>query len=178
VTSDYFTILKYRSQIEVDQDSVANLQAHLDNVNAQFRAGTIAKADILSSEVSLADKQQSLVTAQNNYQVAIATLNNDIGLETGTETIIKDDLKYTPYQLNLSECEQYALNYRPDILQKSYEVKEYDAAKESAKSGGRPQVTASANRSFGGITRSEQIIIVQIIGVWAYLQAGMFLIMV
>ena len=150
VTSDYFTILKYRSQIEVDQDSVANLQAHLDNVNAQFRAGTIAKADILSSEVSLADKQQSLVTAQNNYQVAIATLNNDIGLETGTETIIKDDLKYTPYQLNLSECEQYALNYRPDILQKSYEAKEYDAAKESAKSGGRPQVTASANRSFGG----------------------------
>lgn len=58
VAQDYYNILKCRSQIAVYQESVDNLQAHLDHVNIQFLAGTVAQKDILSSEVSLRRKSR------------------------------------------------------------------------------------------------------------------------
>ena len=54
----------------VQQDAVNTLQEHLDNVNAQYRVGTVAKSDVLASQVQLANAQQALVTAQNNYDIA------------------------------------------------------------------------------------------------------------
>ena len=75
-TQAYYQLLEYRNLIEVNQEAVDTLQEHLNNVNAQYRVGTVAKSDVLASEVQLANSQQSLVNAQNNYDVAMATLNN------------------------------------------------------------------------------------------------------
>ena len=149
-TAGYFQILEDRSLVGVQQESVDNLQAHLDNVNAQYRVGTVAKSDVLSSQVNLANAQQSLVTAQNNYDVAVAKLNNLIGLPTDTVLNIKDDLKYTKYDLTQDDCTQYALQHRPDGIAADYSVKQAEAAVEAAKAGNRPKVTASASDQIGG----------------------------
>ncbi len=150
VTKDYFDILKYRSQVQVYQDSVDNLQAHLANVNAQYRVGTVAKSDVLSSEVSLANERQNLVSSQNDYDVAVASFNNDVGLATDTVTIIKDELSYTRHGFVLEECESYALLHRPDLLEQKYLVKEYQAEMEAAKAGTGLQLSGTAARSFAG----------------------------
>ncbi len=150
VLKDYFDILKYRSQVQVYQDSVDNLQAHLDTVNAQYGVGTVAKSDVLSSEVSLANEKQNLVSSQNDYDVAVATLNNVVGLPTDTVTIIKDELSYTKYDFVLSECLDYALVHRPDLLEKQYNVEAYRAEVEAAKAASGIQVSGVAARTFAG----------------------------
>lgn len=150
VSEDYFNILKCQSQIEVYKESVNNLQAHLDNVKIKVLAGTSAEKDILSSQVSLAQGKQQLISAINDYNVAVATFNKDIGLPTETETIAEDSLAYEKYNLNLSECEAYALLYRPDLFQKEYALRQSEAEMKSAKSSSRPQVDASASKSIGG----------------------------
>ena len=61
-TSAYFQILQFRNLIQVNKEAVDTLQAHLDNVNAQYRVGTVAKSDVLRSQVELANQQQALVT--------------------------------------------------------------------------------------------------------------------
>lgn len=150
VTKDYFDILKYRSQVGVYQDSVNNLQEHLRNVNAQYNAGTVAKSDVLSSEVSLANEQQNLVSAQNDYDVAVAAFNNAVGLATDTETIISEELSYTKYDVVLADCQAYALLHRPDLLGKKYDAEAYRASMEAAKAGAGPQVSGVAARNFAG----------------------------
>ncbi|MBR2214157.1 MAG: TolC family protein [Selenomonadaceae bacterium] len=149
-TADYYQILQCRNLIKVNQDSVNTLQEHLDNVNAQYRVGTVAKSDVLSSQVSLANAQQSLVTAQNNYDIAVATLNNVIGLPMDTVLDIHDDLKYTKYDLTLEHCTEYALANRPDGLAADYAVKQAQAAVDTAKAGYRPTVNAVAAKAIAG----------------------------
>lgn len=150
IAEDYYNILKCRNQIDVYRESLRNLQAHLDNVKIKVRAGTVAEKDILSSEVSLAHGKQNLVTAINDYNVAVATFNKDVGLPTETETVASESLEYKNYHLDLNECEEYALLYRPDLFQKEYALLQSKAEVESAKAGTRPQVDASASKTFAG----------------------------
>ena len=146
----YYEILQRRNLIAVAQDSVDTLQAHLDNVNAQYKVGTVAKSDVLRSQVQLASAQMALVSAQNNYDVAVATLNNLIGMPTDTELNIKDELSYQKYELSLEECTKYALLYRPDIMAAQRAAGAAEALKNATRSGYLPTVAAVAGKSFAG----------------------------
>lgn len=149
-TSDYYSILQCRNLIDVEQESVNTLQEHLDNVNAQYRVGTVAKSDVLASQVQLANAQQALVTAQNNYDIAVSTLNNVIGLPTDTVLDIRDQLKYTKYDLTQDDCTNYALDNRADGAAARYAVKAAEAAVETAKAGYQPTVNAVASKTIAG----------------------------
>lgn len=149
-TADYYRILQCRNLISVQQDAVNTLQQHLNNVNAQYGVGTVAKSDVLASQVQLANAQQSLVTAQNNYNIAIATLNNVIGLPTDTALDIHDQLKYEKYNLVLTDCTNYALQNRADGAAARYAVKKAEAAVQTARAGYQPTVNAAISKSIAG----------------------------
>lgn len=149
-TADYYQILQCRNLIDVQQDAVNTLQEHLSNVNAQYRVGTVAKSDVLASQVQLANAQQSLVTAQNNYQIAMATLNNVIGLPTDTVLDIRDRLSYQKYDLDLTDCTNYALSHRADGAAARYRVKQEEASVKTARAGYQPTVNAAVSRTIAG----------------------------
>lgn len=149
-TNYYYDVLRCRNQIEVDEDNVRTLQEHLNNVNAQFKAGTVAKADVLSSQVRLANAQQSLVTAQNDYDVAVATLSSYLLMPADTILRAQEQLTYIPYNLNLANCTAYALENRPDVAAADYAVKQAESGVRSAKAGYRPTVNAVATKGMNG----------------------------
>ena len=139
-TEYYYDVLHTRNMIEVEQESVRALQEHLDNVNAQFRVGTVAKSDVLSSQVNLAEAQQSLTTAQNNYDNAVARLNNFIGLPTNT--ILRPQEQ--------ESCTAYALENHPDCAIADYQVRQAQAQRRALKAGYRPSVNAVATKNITG----------------------------
>ena len=149
-TRYYYNILQTRNMVTVYQEDVDILKAHLAQVNAQFRVGTVAKSDVLASEVQLADAQQNLINAQNNYDVAIAAMNNFLCLPADTNLEIKDEMKYNKYDLNLEDCTVYALANRADGLAAYYNVKRAEANVRSAQAGYLPTVTANGTRSIAG----------------------------
>ena len=142
----YFNVLQYRNLIEVYEEEVLTLQEHLRNVNAQFRVGTVAKVDVLESQVELANAQQNLVNIQNQYDVAVAQLNNYIGLPADTVIRPQDTLTYRNYNLKLSDCTTYALENRADAAMADYAVKRAESAKRAAKAGWRPEVSAAVSK--------------------------------
>ena len=142
----YFNVLQYRNLIEVYEEEVLTLQEHLRNVNAQFRVGTVAKVDVLESQVELANAMQNLVNIQNQYDVAVANLNNYIGLPADTIVRPQDTLTYKKYNLNLSDCTAYALDNRADAAVADYAVKQAESNKRSAKSGWYPSVNAGISK--------------------------------
>lgn len=146
----YYNALNCRNQIAVSQNSVKTLEEHLRNVNAQYTAGTVAKSDLLASEVQLSNAQLNLVSSQNNYDLAIANLNNIVGVPSGTKLNLKDELGYIPYEISLEQCSEYAQQNRPDILAADYNVKIAEAQRDVAASGNLPKVSASVSKSIAG----------------------------
>ena len=142
----YFTVLRYRNLIEVYEEEVMTLQEHLRNVNAQYRVGTVAKIDVLESQVELANSQQNLVNMQNNYDIAVAELNNYIGLPADTVIRPQDTLNYKQYNLKLTDCTSYALKNRADAAIADYAIKRAESAKRAAKAGKRPSVSAGVSK--------------------------------
>ena len=146
----YYKALQAKNQIKVAQDSVNTLTEHLKNVNAQFAVGTVAKSDVLGTQVQMANAEQSLITANNNYDVAIASLNNIMGVPTGTELNLTDSLAYTAYEIPLEECTEYAMLNRPDVLIADYKVAVAREEVKAAKAGYLPQVQVSASKAWAG----------------------------
>lgn len=148
--SAYYQALQAKNQIKVAQDSVNTLTEHLKNVNAQYTVGTVAKSDVLGTQVQMANAEQNLINANNSYDVAIASLNNVMGLPTDTELNLTDSLDYNVYDIPLEECTAYARSNRPDVLIADYQVAIAEAGVQQAKAGYMPKVSAQASKRWAG----------------------------
>ncbi len=149
-TTGYFNMLNATNMKALRQESVDRLQAHLDNVIAQYNVGIVARADVLRSEVELANAQQNYITASNEYDVAEATLNNIIGTPLGTTLLLKDRLQYEPYENDMAYCLVYSEQHRPELKQAEYAIDSAEAALVVARSGHMPKVYANASNNWGG----------------------------
>lgn len=149
-TTGYFNMLNATNMKALRQESVDRLQAHLDNVIAQYNVGIVARADVLRSEVELANAKQDYITASNEYDVAEATLNNIIGTPLNTTLKLKDSLQYVPYDNDMAYCLAYSEQHRPELKQAEYGVDAAEAALVVARSGHMPKVYANASNNWGG----------------------------
>ena len=149
-TNGYFSMLDAGNMKTLCQESVDRLQAHLDNVIAQYNVGIVARADVLRSEVELANAKQDLISAENGYDVAEATLNNIIGTPLSTTLVLKDTLQYVPYDNDMAYCLAYSEEHRPELKQAEYGVDAAEAALVVARSGHMPKISATAGNYWGG----------------------------
>lgn len=147
-TSSYYNVLEATDSLQLSRDSVERLTAHLKNVQAQYDVGVVAKVDVLRSEVELADAEQNLIKAQNAYDLAVANLNNVIGLPLDTELIVSERLGYYKYANTLENCINFALVNRPELFQAEAGVEAARAGVKVARSGFMPQVAVSATNSW------------------------------
>lgn len=154
-TNGYFTMLDAGNMKTLCQESVDRLQAHLDNVIAQYNVGIVARADVLRSEVELANAKQDLISAENGYDVAEATLNNIIGTPLNTTLKLKDSLQYVPYDNDMAYCLAYSEEHRPELKQAEYGVDAAEAALVVARSGHMPKINATAGNYWGGTADSN-----------------------
>lgn len=149
-TNGYFGMLDAGNMKTLCQESVDRLQAHLDNVIAQYNVGIVARADVLRSEVELANAKQDYISAANSYDVAEATLNNIIGTPLDTILILKDSLQYVPYDNDMAYCLAYSKDHRPELKQAEYAIDAAEAALVVARSGHMPKINATAGNYWGG----------------------------
>ena len=149
-TEGYYSILQNRNLVGVNKETVDQLQEHLNVVNARYAAGTVAKSDVLRSQTELADAQQKLVTAENNYDLSMSSLNNIIGLPTQTRLNIQDELRYTKYDLDFDECVAEALLNRPDGVAAIKAVEQAQAQVDTARAGYYPTVSAYTSYTIDG----------------------------
>lgn len=148
VANAYYTMLHADNSQKLSRESVARLQDHLKNVQAQYDVGVVAKVDLLRSQVELSDAEQKLIQAENAYQVAEANLNRIVGLPMDTELKLDSILNYTAYDNDMAYCLDYAANHRPELEQAKQGVEAAKGALRMAISGHMPQVAASATQNW------------------------------
>lgn len=148
VTTGYCDLLQAGNMQQLGRESVQRLEDHLKNVKAQYDVGVVAKADVLRSQVELSNAQQSLIQAENAYQVAEANLNRIVGLPMDTTLKLDNILTYSEYTEDMAYCLDYASKYRPELEQARQGVEAAKGALMVARSGHMPQIGASATQSW------------------------------
>ena len=139
-----------------------DLQGHLDNVQAQYNVGTKAKVDVLSSDVSLANAKTTAITADNNVAIAESNLNNILGLPLETKLNLADhQLPFDTYNISLQEATDYAMKYRPEVLQAAIAVQQAERNIDIADAGNKPTVAITggnnwADNTFPGIDANKR----------------------
>lgn len=158
----YYGLLAYQELQGVYHEAVDNLQGHLDNVQAQYNVGTKAKVDVLSSDVSLANAKTTAITADNNVAVAESNLNNILGLPLETKLNLADhQLPFDTYNISLQEATDYAMKYRPEVLQAAIAVQQAERNIDIADAGNKPTVAITggnnwADNTFPGIDANKR----------------------
>lgn len=148
VTEDYYKILQCKNLLQVKKESVEKLQEHLENVTAQYNAGTVDRSDVLRSKVEVANAHQSLVSAKNDYALAVSTFNNDVGLPLDTKVNIYDELNYKKYDVDLEKSIDYALQHRPDKISSTLSKRQAEYSIDAANAGKKPQVSLATTSYF------------------------------
>lgn len=146
----YCQVLQRRSIIEVRKEAVRNLEEHLNTVGTQYEIGTVAKADVLASEVQLASQRQALNAAEGEYKKAMAALSNIIGLPAYTELDLAEIWPGEQEIEAIDACIGFALQNRADVIAARFLVKQAEANVRMAKAGYRPKVTLKAEKDIAG----------------------------
>lgn len=145
----YYQYLEAIKLAEVQAQSVTDYASHLNNVQQQFDAGIVAKLDVLSSNVSLANAKQKSIAADNTRDVAEANLNNIMRVPMNTTLNPLDKNFPEPeFDLTMEQAILMAQKYRWELVEADYGVKAAQASLRSAKAGYMPTVSVGGGYSW------------------------------
>lgn len=140
-SSAYFRALQAREAISIAEASVKSLESSRDSSQKLFSAGSVTKSDVLRNEVALTSANEQLITAQNNYLVALAALKSAIGLPQH-EAI---ELCPNPQDLAIAGIEALSSQTRPEVKAANFGVKAADYQLKAANGALMPSVGVVAN---------------------------------
>lgn len=119
VTQAYFGVLKADKMAKLAEESKQMAQSHVNQVQTMLNAGVVTRADLLRSEVQLANAEVGLTRARAGLEIAKDAFNNALGNNLEQEVnLVEEGLTGTvasllPYQNLLAT----ALDNRPDWKQ-------------------------------------------------------------
>jgi outer membrane protein len=153
VRTTFYAVLLARERIKVQESNLELLQQQLKTVTDRFDAGTVSSFEKLRAEVAVANAKVPLITARNDYRLAIEALRQGLGLTSPDRASIRrvpefdGTLAFTPVSFDLSAAFDAARANRPDLerLQKLAAAGEESIT--AARSTYYPSVSA-----FGGWT--------------------------
>jgi outer membrane protein TolC len=155
VKQAYFGLIQFHRLLKVAEDTVRQIQEHLDQARAFLRAGTAPEIDVTQAEVDLANAELALIRARNGLQVAQVTMNNTMGLRQDLTFPIEDTLEFKKFEISLHEILQAAYEQRPEILQLKARQLSQEATIKVAQASYYPLISGSASYLYRGIHAYE-----------------------
>lgn len=145
VVEAYQSILFAQRRISVAEHEETTAQALMADAKTKVRAGLAVDSDMLSAQVNLSGREQELIAAQGEMDVAWATLESAMGMEMNPRPGLSPiDARSFPEGVLADEIAS-ALKTRPDLRalqqQRLARIAEWKAAKDDF----GPQVNAYGN---------------------------------
>ncbi len=151
VRTSFYNVLLAREKIKVQEQNLELLQQQLKTVTDRYDAGTISSFEKLRAEVSVANAKVPLITARNDYRLAIEALRQALGFTTNRQDSIRKipdfvgTLDYTPVSFDLQAAFDSAHANRPDLQRLAKLASSREESVAVAKASYYPTVSA-----FGG----------------------------
>lgn len=129
----------------VAEEALALTKQHLARAEKLFKAGVVAKGDVLRTKVAVAEAEMNLIKAQNAAELTISVLERAVGHKIDREMLIND--KYIPVDplfgvvpANISE---QAFASRAELKMYSLLSRQAEKVARAAKGQSLPQIVAT-----------------------------------
>ncbi|MGD0471331.1 MAG: TolC family protein [Terriglobales bacterium] len=145
VVQSYYGLLLATKQVEVADQAEQTAKSIMERSQARFDSGVVVESDLLSAKVRLASREQELIRARNNLELARAQLNTAMGVPVDALYQPVDPLGERNLAFpTLADVEQKALTSRPDLKRIESEQSAQQLSVAIAKSSFGPRLNAFA----------------------------------
>lgn len=111
----YFNLLYAYENKRVAENTVAQYTMFYDQAKAFYEIGLNPKVDVTIAESNLSNAKLQLIQASNSVNLAIARLNNVMGVPFIEPYDVKERLRYEPVDITLEKAVEIARDSRPDL---------------------------------------------------------------
>ena len=150
VKKAYYNLQYALEAKKVAQEMVLRYEAFYNQAKGFYMAGTSPKVDVTIAEVNLSNSKLMLIQAENAVEIAMAKLNNTMGLPYSNRYNISDNLKYNPCDITLTEAIDVARESRPEFQLADVKVEEARQNVKLVKKSYFPQLTVEGQYQIGG----------------------------
>jgi len=146
VRNAFFAARARKDLVRVAVETLANQQAHLDQVEGFVSVGTRPEIDLAQARTDRANAEVARIGAVANYQTAKAQLNQAMGIEASTEFDVADDQlpAVAGEDATLEQLVDEALKARPEVAATEAQLRAQEATVTAARGGWFPSLGLSA----------------------------------
>ncbi len=138
---------------DVARETLANQKRHLEQVKGFVEVGTRPEIDLAQAKTDVANAQVALINSDNNFQVAKATLNQAMGLESDTNYDVGEGTA-APVDVedaDIGEQVELAKHARPELVVFDKQLRAQALTIQASKLGYAPTAVAQTQVSAGGV---------------------------
>lgn len=148
----YYNVLYAYENKRVAQETVDKYQVFYNQAKAFYTTGMNPKVDVTIAETNFSSAKLKLIQADNSVNLAIAKLNNVMGVPFIEKYDILDRLKYRPVNLTFEQAIDIAREARPELKRAEIRVEAVNQTVKLTKKSYLPTVSFEAQFQRGGRT--------------------------
>jgi outer membrane protein TolC len=173
VAEAYINVLKAQRALEVAEDKVKSLDAHLRHARNLLNEGAAVKNDYLASEVTLANARQDRLQADSLLRLAKAVYNRALQRPLDFPVTL-EGLPQPDGEYDIEHLTQLSLQQRPEIAWVNAKVRSMQSQACKVRAAGRPQIGLRGGLDYveNRFLDNEAINSVGVFGEWNFFDAG------
>ena len=147
VRQQYYNVIESIKLEEVAREDVRLAGEELKRTQSLFEVGSVARTDVLKSNVRVSESQSSLTAAVNRIDIERARLNQALALPPSSKVQLVESLDPRGDNPDSAAAFAQALEQRPDIRAAQLRLSAAEARKKAAVGGKVPFISHSFRKS-------------------------------
>lgn len=146
----YYNLLFAFENKRVAEDTVKKFEMFYNQAKAFYEIGMNPKVDVTIAEVNLSNAKLQLIQADNAVNLAVARLNNVMGVPFIDKYNVQERLKYQPVDVTFNQSIEIARDARPELKLAELKVESANQTLKLVKKSYFPTLSIEGQLQIGG----------------------------
>ena len=146
----YYNLLFAFENRRVAEDTVKKFEMFYNQAKAFYEIGMNPKVDVTIAEVNLSNAKLQLIQADNAVNLAVAKLNNVMGVPFIDKYNVQERLKYQPVDVSFNQSVEIAREARPELKLAELKVESANQTMKLVKKSYFPTLSIEGQYQRGG----------------------------
>lgn len=146
----YYNLLYAFENKRVAEDTVNKFEMFYNQAKAFYEIGMNPKVDVTIAEVNLSNAKLQLIQADNAVNLAVARLNNVMGVPFIDKYNVQERLKYQPTDITFNQSIEIARDARPELKLAELKVESANQTLKLVKKSYFPTLSVEGQLQIGG----------------------------
>jgi outer membrane protein TolC len=155
VKQSYYAVLRAKGLLEVEKGAVSRSEKDLETIQSMYDLGSKSQSDLLKAKVRRGTEKVALITRQNEFDVAVAALNNILNRDVSTPLELADVTAAPELGLDFDQALKEAKEKSPQMLAARADWAANRSSLGIARAAYFPDLSWSGGRSYSATERGD-----------------------